>query len=190
MKKYLCRLLLAVSLAGCLLVLLLWVRSYWCFDDLNCWWVRRGQGLMAASSRGRIVLGWSMVSDLWSNSTFYLDYDSLPTESLDGVFGSWFLGRRNGGREVGFHFAGFALVLLDGTVVPTIMFPHWFVAVLLGGTSLLMSRRLRALRARDRRRVPPGHCRRCGYDLTGNKSGVCPECGAAVLEEWRADGGA
>jgi hypothetical protein len=24
--------------------------------------------------------------------------------------------------------------------------------------------------------VKPGHCR-CGYDLTGNTSGVCPECG-------------
>ncbi len=23
----------------------------------------------------------------------------------------------------------------------------------------------------------PGHCRRCAYDLTGNVSGVCPECG-------------
>ncbi len=32
----------------------------------------------------------------------------------------------------------------------------------------------------DRRRVRPGHCGRCGYDLTGNISGVCPECGAAV----------
>jgi hypothetical protein len=29
----------------------------------------------------------------------------------------------------------------------------------------------------DRRRIPPGHCRRCGYNLTGNVSGVCPECG-------------
>ena len=25
---------------------------------------------------------------------------------------------------------------------------------------------------------PPGVCLRCGYDLTGNVSGVCPECGA------------
>ena len=24
--------------------------------------------------------------------------------------------------------------------------------------------------------IKPGHCR-CGYDLTGNTSGVCPECG-------------
>jgi hypothetical protein len=27
------------------------------------------------------------------------------------------------------------------------------------------------------RRWPSGRCRRCGYDLTGNVSGVCPECG-------------
>ncbi len=27
----------------------------------------------------------------------------------------------------------------------------------------------------------PGHCRRCGYNLTGNTSGVRPECGTAVL---------
>ncbi len=30
---------------------------------------------------------------------------------------------------------------------------------------------------RDRRRIPPGHCRKCGYNLTGNVSGKCPECG-------------
>ena len=28
-----------------------------------------------------------------------------------------------------------------------------------------------------KRPYPPGHCRRCGYDLTGNVSGRCPECG-------------
>ncbi len=27
---------------------------------------------------------------------------------------------------------------------------------------------------------PGGLCQRCGYDLTGNVSGTCPECGAAV----------
>ena len=27
------------------------------------------------------------------------------------------------------------------------------------------------------RRIPPGHCQRCGYNLTGNVSGVCSECG-------------
>ena len=27
------------------------------------------------------------------------------------------------------------------------------------------------------RRSPPRHCQRCGYSLTGNVSGRCPECG-------------
>ncbi len=33
---------------------------------------------------------------------------------------------------------------------------------------------------RDRKRIQPGHCQMCGYDLTGNVSGVCPECGTKV----------
>ncbi len=30
---------------------------------------------------------------------------------------------------------------------------------------------------RRRQRKKRGHCFNCGYDLTGNESGVCPECG-------------
>lgn len=33
---------------------------------------------------------------------------------------------------------------------------------------------------RSRRRIPAGHCPACAYDLTGNVSGVCPECGKKV----------
>lgn len=35
---------------------------------------------------------------------------------------------------------------------------------------------------RDRRRVRPGCCPRCGYNLTGNTSGVCSECGAPTAK--------
>lgn len=31
------------------------------------------------------------------------------------------------------------------------------------------------------RRRPPGHCTHCSYNLTGNESGVCPECGHDVM---------
>lgn len=37
----------------------------------------------------------------------------------------------------------------------------------------------------DRRRFPPGFCSRCGYDLTGNESGICPECGTARSDMQR-----
>ncbi len=30
------------------------------------------------------------------------------------------------------------------------------------------------------RRPPPGYCMECGYNLTGNVSGVCPECGTEI----------
>ena len=30
----------------------------------------------------------------------------------------------------------------------------------------------------------PDACHKCGYDLTGNTSGVCPECGARI---WSAE---
>ena len=33
---------------------------------------------------------------------------------------------------------------------------------------------------------PPGRCQACGYDLTGNLSGTCPECGTAVDAEAAA----
>ena len=41
-----------------------------------------------------------------------------------------------------------------------------------------------ALRIRRslRRENQPGHCQQCGYDLTGNVSGICPECGTVFCK--------
>ena len=36
---------------------------------------------------------------------------------------------------------------------------------------------------KDRRPPKPGHCRKCGYNLTGNVSGVCPECGEETTRQ-------
>ncbi|MBN2559788.1 MAG: hypothetical protein JXQ75_02495 [Phycisphaerae bacterium] len=36
---------------------------------------------------------------------------------------------------------------------------------------------------RDRRRHPAHHCRSCGYNLTGNVSGVCAECGTPIPKD-------
>ncbi len=39
------------------------------------------------------------------------------------------------------------------------------------------------------REVPilAGHCQRCGYNLTGNTSGICPECGDCIQGQTLTD---
>ena len=48
-------------------------------------------------------------------------------------------------------------------------YPTWMALLLAWMPVFFAWRRLR--------RPVPGHCRKCGYDLTGNVSGVCSECG-------------
>ena len=52
----------------------------------------------------------------------------------------------------------------------------WSIAAILAGVAV--GREV----ARDRTRIPPQSCRQCGYNLTGNTSGVCPECGTAISD--------
>ena len=50
--------------------------------------------------------------------------------------------------------------------------PHWLFAVLFALPTAI-------LWYRDRR-PPKGHCQNCGYNLTGNVTGICPECGEPI----------
>jgi|GEM_PF-1555386 len=56
----------------------------------------------------------------------------------------------------------------------------WKLAVLFGVYPLIVA--LAALRRWARLKRNPNACRKCFYDLTGNKSGNCPECGQSVPE--------
>lgn len=59
------------------------------------------------------------------------------------------------------------------------LFPSWLPIPVLAVFPLVYF----AWRFYCRRR--PGHCVQCDYDLTGNESGVCPECGTAVYGEYK-----
>jgi len=48
------------------------------------------------------------------------------------------------------------------------------------GPAIGLALGLIALRVRSRR-LKTGVCAKCGYDLTGNVSGVCPECGTTLV---------
>ena len=50
-----------------------------------------------------------------------------------------------------------------------VIIPLWMPLAAVGVPTAILWRR--------DRRPPKGHCQTCGYDLTGNVSGVCPECG-------------
>jgi hypothetical protein len=52
--------------------------------------------------------------------------------------------------------------------------PAWLPTTILAVLPLT-----RGVAAARRRRRRTGRCHSCGYDLTGNVSGVCPECGSA-----------
>ena len=54
-----------------------------------------------------------------------------------------------------------------------VFMPLWAPVVLAGVVMTWMWRRHHTLR-------PTGSCAHCGYDLRGNASGVCPECGQRV----------
>ncbi len=61
-----------------------------------------------------------------------------------------------------------------------VLFMVMFVPVLFVGLPFVILEHLR-------RRRPPGHCRKCGYDLTGNVSGRCPECGEPLPQTTTSD---
>ena len=62
--------------------------------------------------------------------------------------------------------------------------PHWCLALLCAALPAGRAWRIWRQRTRDRR----GLCRSCGYDLTANVSGVCPECGSPAADPPRAAG--
>jgi hypothetical protein len=55
--------------------------------------------------------------------------------------------------------------------------PLWLIAIVGAALAILAIRRARHVREMQRR---AGRCVACGYDLTGNISGICPECGTKV----------
>ena len=56
------------------------------------------------------------------------------------------------------------------------LIPLWIVLAIVAAPTAVLC-------YRDFRSIPPGHCQACGYNLTGNESGVCPECATSVPKQ-------
>ena len=80
----------------------------------------------------------------------------------------------------------YAIVPLFPCVVPFISIygRSWvlsnLLAIVLVGYAMVGAFMGAVIRMRGRK-PKPGHCQQCGYNLTGNESGTCPECGERVV---------
>ena len=150
-------LLLLVAIAA------LWARSYFWHDSWS-WGTRSGRAGID-SFDGRLSLGYVVVpvADLarLPRGAYFV---SVPTQALVSYLKpSW--------SSAGFQVTS---VTLRGYTDRDIRIPFW--ALLIADAIPLI------VLVRKRKQVPPGHCRKCRYDLTGNVSGVCPECGMMILQ--------
>jgi hypothetical protein len=73
-----------------------------------------------------------------------------------------------------------ALSALRGTLITDESLPIEMIGFHVGAMSFIgWVLAVRSTNRRARRRLA-GKCVACGYDLAGNKSGTCPECGRSV----------
>ncbi len=98
--------------------------------------------------------------------TAHWGYPAEPASAGGGPYGWTF---RPMEHRLGFRFLGPSWSTWpDGRV--TLYLPLWLPLSALAVATA-------ALWWLDRRRYRPGHCTHCGYNLTGNTTGRCPECG-------------
>jgi hypothetical protein len=107
--------------------------------------------LMAETNWGDPPEGWDVY-----RSDAYGDLEEFCSPYSAGFGGTW--GMASHGVDV------YALVI-----------PHWFLLLMLAVLPVIW-----LIKWQKRRRLGPNACHQCAYDLTGNQTGICPECGAGV----------
>jgi hypothetical protein len=195
MTRRLLNLLTWLSLLLFLGVAVLAVRSYWAHDVVSFRWNPAAAG---PTSGGRVVRCSSFPGEIRLNVVKVIDGDAGFWRSEFGLPRVWSypagdkpfvevgrFPRRRRGSEPAFRWSRLEEAPCDlggGIAARIVMWnlvvPHW--SAMLAAAALPLARAPAACAAlRRRRRTAGGRCPRCGYDLTGNISGVCPECGTA-----------
>jgi hypothetical protein len=122
--------------------------------------------------------------------TWYWSYRSLP--ELAGLPSErqrslWLEARSQAGRRGELRVFSFILIV-DLLVLVVFGGAVRIITVAVGCATLIIVEQRTLHLARPHLRAILGtHCRKCGYSLQGNVSGVCPECGWPIGSmRWRA----
>ena len=177
-----------LSLLLCVGTAALWVRSYWMggtFEWEHLWkhesirkasaiWGRGAFTLCLAHYVGEEGMEHAVTSDLRpDNSDFFFDQYEMSPESGEGLTG-W--GRA--GFSSGFNSWHTA----DGVSYSAeVSLPFWLIGLFWLVLPTVWAIRYRRTRGRIERLA----CVTCGYSLTGNTSGTCPECGTPIPQPSR-----
>jgi hypothetical protein len=173
----------ALSLLLCIATTVLWVRSYWGCDDIGVEWSGKNNGRSAElyTVRGRIGMGFAHGIDLRPDMggspfapagwNFFAQRDDHPPFYPHGRqdWGPFAFVYDGGDDRPGQRFQD---------IIRIVQVPAWSVATLWALPSAAWIGRWGRARRRGRR----GFCRACVYNLTGNVTGICPECGTRVRE--------
>ena len=117
-----------------------------------------------------VLTRWWSISWTIGNRCGFLQWGGVAFGSHNWVddFG-WRVGRN---IRSGLLFWWFDYQPGTPTLASCFITPLWLPLAVIGVPTILAWRRDRSF--------PPGHCQNCGYDLTGNTSGVCSECGIKI----------
>ena len=173
MKRWTFHITAALSLLLMLATVGLWVDS-WSHVTVILWQERGGSKAVGVAS--------------WLNSVEFSISLLSPPIRLQKDEASWSITRESLASGPGYYPVGnswerdykwgfrYTDVMMFGTLrAIDIGVPHWLPVLLF---SILPT--IWFVRWRRRRHLPDNPCTSCGYDLTGNTTGNCSECGEAT----------
>jgi len=178
MRRRLFNILAAVSLVLCLATIAVWVRSYFAndyypirlFRQVGPQWTQDNRTWIRTHAGRLIFTQWNERYPGPQRP----QYMTVPNPTSKTHFGLVTIVRYVSVKRVGGQPETTAWTAVSPrcvTTVPTAVLPAvWFA---------MWHRR------RSRERLV-GHCLACGYNLTGNVSGICPECGTAIPARVKA----
>jgi hypothetical protein len=140
-----------IGTIGCVLAVAAFVCSGW-------WTI--GFGWVSREESAAVWIGCGLTS-----------YLQRPRERWDTAEGYW--ARHQPPGWLSPHYPMVPAIVRSYSGHWQLFLPLWLPFLILLVPTLLLWRR-------DRRKPRPGFCRRCDYDLTGNTSGRCPECGTPI----------
>lgn len=162
--------LTSLSLLLCVATAALWVRSEFTPPPAVSWGnATAAVGRTLSISRGDVVLRAE-----WSKRPMALDERTRAMDVPQGRFDAPGVHRSR---------ASWLPETIDGVRLPGTFGTHQETRVSFAWPAILFAAVAGGLIAYTlRRQLEPGQCLRCGYDLTGNISGICPECGTSVAK--------